>query len=132
MDSVTVELEANVDRLGSQFHDASDAAAERHDPSAAVGHFPVSGEGGLPGEIPTLLQVVVDEILKQKLIHVGQIGMTGYGPDVVHEKSQGPFARLDQNHGGRAYAEFSLAKDTGLCCRGEQQLRSDSPGHFAF
>src|SRR5580698_30395 len=113
MNGVAVELKSKVHRLRSQFHDASNAAAQRHDPSTAVGHLPVGGDGRLPSEVVALLQVVVDEILEQKLIHVGQIVMAGYRPNVVHEKTQGPFARLHQDNGGGPNAEFSLAQNAG-------------------
>jgi hypothetical protein len=57
--------------------------------------------------------------------------MTSYGPDIIYKKSECPFAWLHQNHGGRAHAEFSLSEDARLCGGWQEQLRADSPDHFA-
>ena len=77
-------------------HDASDAATKRNNPFVVVRCIPIGGDGRLPCEIPTLLQVVVDEVLKQKLIHIGQVGMTSDRPDVICKSPECPLARLYQ------------------------------------
>jgi len=67
---VAVELNADVHGLSAQAHDAAKAAAEGNSPTIRVGYLPVRGEGGLPGDVVALGQVVIDEILQKKLIHV--------------------------------------------------------------
>ena len=54
MDCVAVELKSNVNWLSSQFHDAADAAAERHNPAKIIGGVPIGSDGWLPREIPPL------------------------------------------------------------------------------
>src|SRR5580658_2578690 len=132
MNSVTIELKPDVDRLRSQPHDAADAATQRHHPSASVRGLPVSRDRWLPGEVIALRQVVVDEVLQEELIHVGQIGMTGYRPDVTYKKAYRPFARLHQHDSSGPDAEFSLPQDACPCRRGEQEAWPDGPDHFAL
>ena len=98
MDCVAVELKSNVNWLSSQFHDAADAAAERHNPAKIIGGVPIGSDGWLPREIPPLLQVVVDEVLQQELIHIWQIGMPRDRPDVAGQSPESPLARLYQGH----------------------------------
>src|SRR5580704_16424372 len=117
VNSVSVELKSDVDRLRSQPHDAADAAAQRHNPSAAVRGLPVGRDSWLPGEVIALRQVVIDEILQEELIHVWQAGMTGYRPDVIYKKTECPFARLYQDDRSRPNAEFSLTQDARPCRR---------------
>ncbi len=117
VDSVAVELNPDVHRLESELRDSSRATAKRHYPSTTIGTFPIRCKGGLPTEIPTLAQVVGDEILQQKLVHVGQVGMTRYGPDIIEKRPNRPFARLYQEDSGWPHAEFSLSKDACLCRR---------------
>ena len=96
-------------RLGAQAHDAPEAAAHGHHPSSTVGSLPVSGESRLPGEIVTLLQVVVDEVLQQKLVHARQVRVAGYAPHVVRKEPEGPLTRLNQYDRRRAHSERSLS-----------------------
>src|SRR5580658_3645678 len=130
MNSISVELKSEVNRLRSQPHDAADAAAQRHHPSAAVRGLPASRDSWLPGEVITLRQIVVDEVLQEELIHVGQIGMTGNRPDVIYKEAHRPFAWLHQNDGGGTNAELTLPQDASPCRRRQQKLRPDSPDHF--
>ena len=68
---VSIELGSEGDRLESKFHNSSNTTTEGHYPSTATGSFPVRRKCRLPGEVPALLQVVIDEVLQQELIHIG-------------------------------------------------------------
>jgi hypothetical protein len=47
----------SVDRLGSEAHDSSHAAAEGHDPVVVVRGIPIGCHAGLPGEIPPFFKL---------------------------------------------------------------------------
>jgi hypothetical protein len=84
VNGIAVKLYCQVDRLGSQPHDSPDAAAKRHDPSAAVCGSPVGRESGLPGDILTLRQVIVDEVMQQELIYWRKVVIACHRPDIVN------------------------------------------------
>src|SRR5258707_1373343 len=70
-------LRGEIHRLVAELHDSSDATSERDSPDVFVGAFPIGGEDRLHGEVPTLLHVVVDEVLEQKLIDGRTIASAG-------------------------------------------------------
>jgi hypothetical protein len=71
MHSVAVELSENADGLRPELRDPSDAAAKRHRPQVAAAGLPVGGDDGRHPNEPAFFQVVVDEVLRQELIHIG-------------------------------------------------------------
>jgi hypothetical protein len=64
IDGVAIKCCAKVDRLEPELHDPSGATPEWHGPGVSAGSSPVSGKDGCGGQIPALLQVVVDEVLQ--------------------------------------------------------------------
>src|ERR1700745_3816090 len=98
MNCVAIKLCGKSYRLESKFHNSPPTAAKRHYPLTATRSFPVRGEGGLPSDVPALLQVVVDEVLQQELIHTGTTARSGYRPHIVDQHAQGPMARLHQRN----------------------------------
>src|SRR5258705_5640914 len=108
MDCVAVEVHCDVDRLIPETHDASRTTAKGHRPHASAGGviprgrfacgltMPVRGDDRRGGQIPTLLHVVVDEVLQQHLVYRRAVSGTGNGPDVVDQRTYSPLSRLDQ------------------------------------
>src|SRR5207253_11186845 len=102
MHCVAVEVHRNVDRLIAQAHDSSCAATERYRPHASAGGVvsggglaaalasPVRSDDRRGGEIPTLFQVVVDEVLQQNLIHIWPMRGAGDGEVIIDQVSNGP------------------------------------------
>src|SRR5882762_3085677 len=132
MDGVAIKLQAEIYRLESEFHDSSYAATQWHRPHVTAACIPIGGDSGLPREIPPFFQVIVDEVLQQELVHVRQFRMTSYRPDVVHDSTQRPFARLHQSDSGWAQTEFALPEDTRPCRRREKQLWPHAPDQLAL
>ena len=99
-----------------------DAAAKGHRPDASAGGVvsggglaaalasPVSRDDRRGGEIPTLVQVVVDEVLQQHLVYIRPVLGAGDGEYVIDQGSEGPMSGLDQGDRRRAEAQFSLAE----------------------
>ena len=73
MHSVAVELSNEAHRLRPELRDPSDAAAKRHRPHVAAAGLPVGGDDGRHRDEPAFFQVVVDEVLRQELIHTGTV-----------------------------------------------------------
>jgi len=94
MNSVAIKLRCERDRLVPDFHNSSHSAAKRHGPSVAIGSFPVRRQSWLPSNVPALLQVVIDEILEQELIHIRAAARARHRPDIVRQNSQSPMPRL--------------------------------------
>src|SRR5262245_12730119 len=99
-------LSGYVDRLESEPHYASHAAAERHDPSVAIGGFPVGGQDGGRRYIPALSHVVVDKVLQQHLVYFRALVVGGDGPYVVDQRPDCPWAGLDESDNRWTQAEL--------------------------
>src|ERR1700721_1611415 len=116
MNSVAIKLAGDRYRLGSEFHDSSQPTAKRHYPATTIRSFPVCCQGGLPSDVPALLQVVVDEILKQKLINGRPAAGTSYRPHIVEQHTQCPVPRLHQRNGRRPNSKLALSKKRACGC----------------
>src|SRR5713101_5393838 len=92
MQSVAVELSEEAHRLRPELRDPPDTAAKRHRPHVAAAGFPVGGDDGRHRDEPAFLQVVVDEVLHQELIHIGTAARTRHRPDIVCQHPQRPVA----------------------------------------
>src|SRR5258708_22964042 len=130
MHSVAVELSNEAHRLRPELRDPSDAAAKRHRPHVAAAGFPVGGDDGRRRDEPAFLQVVVDETLRQELIHIGTAARTCHRPDIVCQYSQRPVARLRQDNGGWPYPQLPLSQKR-ICCCGQLEGRSNSPDQLS-
>src|SRR5271169_4667968 len=110
MNSVAIKLRGKRYGLVSEFHDSSHPAAKGHRPLVATGGLPVRGKRGLPSDVPTLLQIVVDEILQQELIHIRTAARARHRPDIIYKDAQSPVAELRQNNNGRSHSQLPLPK----------------------
>src|SRR5579871_1776315 len=70
MGCIPEKLCLEIHRLVPEFHDSSNPAPQGHRPNISTPRFPIGGDDRLPGEIPALLQVVVDEVLQEHLVHI--------------------------------------------------------------
>src|SRR5258705_7056550 len=138
MQGVAVEVYCDIDGLIAETHDTSGAAAKGYRPHAPgggvvpIGGFagglavPVRGDDWRGGEIPTLVQVVVDEVLEQHLIHIWPVCGPGDGEDVVDQGSDGPMAGLDQRDCRWAKAQLALT-ESGTGGGGDDDCRPQAP-----
>ena len=109
MNGVAVKLCGQRNRLRAEFHDPSDAPAEWHRPSIAVIGFPIRRQSGLPRNEPTLFQVVIDEVLQQKLIHVRTAAGPRHRPDIIRQYPQRPVAWLGKQYHRRPNSQLPLS-----------------------
>lgn len=70
MNEIVIGVQLPDQRLFADPDDFPDGATERHEPSVASGGQPVRSE-------PSLLHVVVDEVLGQGLVHLGAVFLAG-------------------------------------------------------
>src|SRR6266566_6646279 len=122
MHGVAVEVQREVDRLIAETHNASYAATKWHRPDASARSVisggglaaalasPVRSDDGPGVNVPTLFQVVGDEVLEQHLIYIGPVSGAGNGEYVIDQGSDGPMSRLDQRDCGRAEAQLTLTE----------------------
>ena len=125
MDAIAVKLRGQIYWLESEFHDSSDTAAVWDSPSAFVS-FPICSQRRLPSYVVAMLEVVVDEVLKEHLVHVGSTGLATDREDVIHESTKRPFARLSQRHDRRSNAPLALSK-VAVGGRGQHERWPDTP-----
>jgi hypothetical protein len=64
-----------------------DAAAERHDPLVVRRREPIGGDDRLRGQIPTVRQIVVDEILERHLVDLLPVPPS---PNVIDKSADHP------------------------------------------
>src|SRR5437867_11719152 len=62
-----------IDRLVTDLEDAPNAAADGKRPAVVTIGFPICGDEGARGQIPTLWQVVIEEGLQRHGINVGTV-----------------------------------------------------------
>src|SRR3984885_12163694 len=134
MDSASVDLCGDVHRLESNFHNSPQPSAERHRPRAAPGRSPIGSDNRRGVEVPALLHVVVNEPLKEELVHGRfiEIGMPGDRPDVVCKEPHRPWFWLHQHDDRGPDAEFSLPEKSRIRCGGHYQTRPDAPDYLAL
>src|ERR1700692_3730149 len=116
MHGVAIEVQREIDGLIPETHDPSNHTAKGNRPHASAccvvsgGRFtatlasPVRGDDGSCVNVPTLFQVVCDEVLQQHLIYIRPVWGAGDGEDVIDQGSDGPMSRLDQRDGRGAEA----------------------------
>src|ERR1700733_1623387 len=120
MDCVPVKLHSPVDWLRSKPSDLADASAERHVPCASrnivtsrrvggAGRIPVRRHDWSTGEVITLLQVVVDKVLQQHLIHIRSMRGTGDRKHIADQGADRPLPWLHKRYHRRPKAELTLA-----------------------
>src|ERR1700733_11306526 len=134
MDGVPVKLEGPVYGPKSQPPDLAYPSAKGQRPRAPGNIVPSRGVGGAARipvgrqawptcQVIALLQVVVDEILQQHLVHIRSMGGTGDREQIANQDTHCPMSRLDQRHYRRPNAELTL---TGLRARGSRQNKRRS------
>src|SRR3954462_8469883 len=126
MNGIPIELNAQVHRLWPQLHNSANSAAERQYPLVLVSS-PLCRQRWLLGDIPAILHVVVDEVLKEQLIHRRPSLMASYGPDVTGQETECPLGRLHEYHSGWANAELTLPKICGIRRGRQYECGSDTP-----
>ena len=82
-------------RLAEEPRHLTEAAAERHEPLIVAWRSPVRCEDRRRREEPDMLEVPRYEVLRQKLVYSGASLVSGKGPDVVRQESDGPVFRLN-------------------------------------
>ena len=74
-----------IDRLVTDLEDAPNAAADGKRPAVVTIGFPICGDEGARGQIPTLWQVVIEEGLQRHGINVGTVFISGERPKIVDQ-----------------------------------------------
>src|ERR1700678_3719758 len=121
MDRIPVKLHRPVYWLKSQSPDLAYASAERHGPCAPGNVVPsrrIDGAGRIPvrrhdwptRQVIAFIQVVVDEVLQQHLVHIRSMRGTGDGEQVVDQNTDRPMSRLHQCYHRRPNAELTLTR----------------------
>lgn len=90
MHGINVELCREVHWLKPEFGDSTDASPEGHRPDIFAGCLPVGGEDWRRGDVPTFVQVVVDEVLQQHLVHIWTASRSSDRPNIVDQGSNCP------------------------------------------
>src|SRR6202161_1269038 len=119
MDCVPVKLHRPVYWLKSESPDLTYASAERHGPGTpgnvvpgrrvdGTGRIPVCRHYGPTRQVIAFIQVVVDEVLQQHLVHIRSMGGTSDREHVVDQNTHCPMPRLHQRYHRRSKTELTL------------------------
>ena len=76
----------------ADFEDLADATTEGNYPLVAAVCLPIGGYDRGGREVPAVGHVVVDEILKQELVDVLPVIISGKGPEVAYQAADYPGA----------------------------------------
>src|ERR1700751_3215060 len=88
----------------AQSKQLADAAANWNRPHIpCLGSLPVSGENRRAGNIPTIREIVVYEILQQHAVH-GPVAPPSKRPLIIHQRAQHPMPLDRQHHSSRPHA----------------------------
>src|ERR1017187_7654834 len=109
--NVAKELKLEVRGLEANLHDSAETASERQRQIVAVAGSPIGGDDGRGGDVPAILHVVVNEVLKQKLIDRRTAAATGKRPYIVGESADNPVTGSGKNNHTWARADFSRSEE---------------------
>src|SRR5262245_28705414 len=126
--NIRVCLQARVEGLVSESKHLPYPSPERYRPFVSVFPFPVSRDDWRTGEIPTLVKIVIDGILREELAYARAILATGKGPHVVCEETQDP-GPFDEEYGSGG-PRTPLPRPQGIvggCGKLEDRTRSPGP-----
>jgi hypothetical protein len=94
-----VVLETESHGLLVEDEGAADAAAEGDGPLLAGVNVPVRGDAGSGGEGPSFAEVVVYEVLPEKVVDLGFAAGVVHGGELDEEGAEDPGTRRGQHHG---------------------------------
>ena len=86
-------------------------SSQRHRPFVTATPFPVRRHDWRGCEIPTMVKIVVEILLREELAYGRAIGAPREGPHVVHEEAQGPGTFNDEYGGGGPRAPLPRPQD---------------------
>src|SRR5215472_5143456 len=109
--SVPVKLRCEVHWLEAQLHHPAHTAVKGNRPHVAAAGPPMRGDDRRRRDVPTLLDLVSDEVLVQHLVDRRAASRTRHGPYVIHQIAQRPLTRLGQNYDRWTQAELSLSQN---------------------
>lgn len=75
---------------------------------------------------PTFVQVVVDEVLSQELIHERAAPVAADGPNIIGQEANRPMLRLEKQNDRRTGSPFALP-ESRVSGRREQEGRANAP-----
>ncbi len=99
--------QAHVDRLLSDVEEPTHPTPEWQRPFLTRAGIPVCCNGRVGEEKPATIEVVVHEGLKQELIDIGSVIITGKGPQLSGQNANRPGFHLREDHRSWARTPFS-------------------------